>query len=112
MVDSICQEICNEISRLAAGKAALTDVLTSNDEKQLQQLTERMTSGHRRIMSAYTTLSETAKQLNPQLDPLPPEAKHSDESHVLDRLLEVLRDENEITRNVEERLRSELPPSR
>jgi len=118
LVDSVCLEVCHEMSRLSVAKAHLVNALTSGQADDLAQFEKETSAAHRRIATAYSTLSDTASLLlevgsrrwaNARQRALAGVEDGLDDRHVLDRLLEVLRDEAETHRNVETRLRNELP---
>ena len=95
---------------MANARHDLPDVLTSGDSRRLDQLSDDVNTGHARIMHAYTTLSDTAEQLASVAQSLEKASSNrSDESSRLDRLVEHLREENEVTKVVDERIRTELP---
>lgn len=106
LVDSICQEICNELYRIATGHDQLANILTSRDSDKLDQASDTLRAQHTRIMHAYATLFDTASQLAVKAEP-GPDTKF--ENAILDRLIENLRDENEVARAVDHRMRNELP---
>lgn len=108
LVDSICVGVCDELTELATLERRLTDVLTSGDRTELQSLSKRQTECHNRVMHAYTTLSHTAGKIDEMLRPsVQPAEIRREESRVLDRLIEELKEENEVTIRVQERLREE-----
>lgn len=118
LVDSVCLEVCHEMSRLSGAKTRLTKALTSGQEQDLEELEKETSAANRRIMTAYSTLSDIASLLLEVGNRRWAKVRHStatggenrlEDRHVLDRLLEVLRDEAETHRNVETRLRDELP---
>ncbi len=109
LVDSICQEVCNEIFRIADSDERLAKVLTSRDPQQLDDASDELKARHSRIMHAYTTLHDTATQLAIEAEPVPQNAGGKLENAVLDRLIENLREENELTKAVDNRIRNELP---
>ena len=108
LVDSICAGVCDELTELASLERRLTDVLTSGDQSELRSLTERQTECHNRVMQAYTTISQTASQIDQMLAPsAQPVEQRREDSRVLDRLIEELKEENEVSTRVQERLRDE-----
>ncbi|MCA9166336.1 MAG: hypothetical protein KDB23_01650 [Planctomycetales bacterium] len=109
LVDSICLEVCQELCHAAALQDSLATALTSSDETTLSELNEASARVHQRVWQAYQTLSDTADRLAMLLKPGHTRACTTQESQILDRLLEVLRDENAVAKVVDERIRSELP---
>lgn len=107
LVDSICQEVCNELFRIAESNEGLAKILTSRDPAQLEQASEQLKARHSRIMHAYATLHDTASQLAVEAEPVRQAARL--ENAVLDRLIENLREENELAKTVDDRIRNELP---
>jgi hypothetical protein len=108
LVDSICAGVCDELTELATLEKKLTDVLTSGDKTELQSLSQRQTECHNRVMHAYSTLSQTAGKIDEMLRPsVQPAEIRREESRVLDRLIEELKEENEVTARVQQRLRKE-----
>ena len=108
LVDSICQEVCNEFARIAATDESLANVLTSRDPNQLDEVSDELRASHTRIMHAYSTLYDTVSQLAIDVTPLPDQRRNFDNA-TLDRLIENLREENEVAKSIDERIRSELP---
>ena len=111
LVDSICQEVCNELYRIAEADEELAKVLTSRDPKLLDEATEDLKSSQKRIMHAYATLYDTASQLAIEAKPMkvPEVGKKNVDGPVLDRLIENLREENEMAKTIGDRIRKELP---
>jgi len=113
LVDSICQEVCNELYRIAESDAELAKVLTSRDPKRLDETTEKLKASQKRIMHAYATLYDTASQLAIEAKPLSGSSvgvtSSTMDGPVLDRLIENLREENEMAKAIGERIRTELP---
>ncbi len=108
LVDKICAGVCDELTELAMLEKQLTDVLTSGDRGELESLTEWQTACHNRIMHAYSTISETASQIDTMLAPsVQPVEIRREESKILDRLIEELKEENEVSTRVHERMREE-----
>lgn len=108
LVDSICQEVCNEISTLAMLDSNLAVVLTSSEPEKLQKLTQQTIESHTRILHAYTTLADTATQLGRLLQGSS-RMQAEQETAILDQLLENLNRENDVARVVNERIKNELP---
>ena len=110
LVDSMCNEVCQEIFDIAHLNDQLSEILTSGDQNRLDELTDRVSTGHSRIMRAYATLSGTSEKLTDVLQPGTerPGVTQRKKSE-LDRLIEVLREENEVSQAVEQRMRDELP---
>lgn len=110
LVDSLCQEVCQEIFEIATESDQLAEVLTSGDQSRLDTFSERVSTGHSRMMHAYATLSGTAERLVVLMEPGTerPDATERKKSE-LDRLIEVLREENEVSQAVDQRIRNELP---
>lgn len=108
LVDSICAGVCDELTELVALDRQLAGVLTSGDQAELESLTKRQQECHNRVLHAYATMSQTANQINDLLRPsAQPETKRNEESRILDRLIDELREENEIAGRVHERMRDE-----
>lgn len=109
LVDSMCNEVCQEIFDIAQLNDQLAEVLTSGDQSRLDDLTDRVSTGHTRIMRAYATLAGTSEKLTDVLQPGTerPGVTQRKKSE-LDRLIEVLREENEVSHAVQQRMR-ELP---
>jgi len=110
LVDSMCNEVCQEIFDIAQLNDQLSEILTSGDQGRLDELTDRVSTGHTRIMRAYATLSGTSEKLTDVLEPGTerPDVTQRKKSE-LDRLIEVLREENEVSQAVQQRMRDELP---
>ena len=110
LVDSLCQEVCQEIYEIANLNDQLSEILVSGEQSRLDELTERVSKGHSRIMQSYSTLAGTANKLTVVLEPGTerPDAAQRKTSE-LDRLIEVLREENEVAQAVDRRMRDELP---
>ena len=111
LVDSLCQEVCQEIYEIANISDNLAKILTSGDEERLTEMSGRVSRGHLRIMKSYATLSGTAGKLTAALEP-GTERPDSSARQIseLDRLINVLREENEVAEVVDQRIREELPP--
>ncbi len=109
LVDSLFREVCLQFQQLTHWKNRLGTVLTSRDPQALADLTERTNAGHERIMQAYATLFETSAQLGVLVSPGSARSEPRREIAELDRLIEHLREENDIARTVDERIRRELP---
>lgn len=110
LVDSLCQEVCQEVYEIANLNDQLSEILVSGEQSRLDEMTERVSKGHTRIMHAYATLAGTADKLTVVLQPgteRPDSA--SRKTSELDRLIEVLREENEVAQAVDRRMRDELP---
>jgi hypothetical protein len=108
LVDSICAGVCDELTELGMLERQLTDVLTSGDQAELKRLAERQTECHNRVMQAYTTISQTAAQIDDMLAPsAQPVEVRREESKILDRLIDELKEENEVSSRVRDRLRNE-----
>ena len=109
LVDSLCDGVCAEIERLGKLDQKVSQVLTSRNPKLLASLTKEQQVRHHRIMKAYAVMYETAEQLvmllNPGVKPTDPLAE---EARVLDRLIEQLREENRITKEVHDSLRKDV----
>lgn len=118
LVDSIIQEVCNEIFLLSDLQADLDEAVTSivpteeEREQRVESLTRRVTESRIRIGKAFETIHETEKQTTFQQPPRPktPEANENEHA-VLDRLIEALREENTLSKTVNERMQAELPSS-
>lgn len=110
LVDSLCQETCQEIFEIATESDQLANVLTSGDQTRLDEFSARVSTGHSRMMHAYATLSSTAERLEILMEPGTerPDATQRKQSE-LDRLIQVLREENEVSQAVDQRIRDELP---
>lgn len=108
LVDSICQEVCNELFRIAESDESLAKVLTSRDPQQLEVASEQLKVRHARIMHAYASLHDTASQLAVDAEPVGIQTSRL-ENEVLDRLIENLREESETAKAIEDRIRTELP---
>ncbi len=108
LVDNICQEVCHEIYRASAIESTLADCLTSGNSTELNDRSEQLKSLHERIRSAYQTLKQTSDQVPILLKP-GQQAKASDEVDYLDDLLRKLQRENSLAKNIDDRLRTELP---
>ena len=109
LVDSICQEVCNELFRIADSNDQLANILTSRNEQQLHEASDELRARHARIMQAYATLYDTANQLGVEYQPMTASSGQRIENAVLDRLIDNLREENELAKTVDERIRTELP---
>ena len=108
LVDSICAGVCDELTELVTLDRQLAGVLTSGDQAELESLTQRQRDCHHRVMHAYATMSQTADQIHDMLRPsAQPATKRDEESKILERLIEELREENEIAGRVQERMRDE-----
>ncbi len=111
LVDSICQEVCNELFRIAEIDEGFAKVLTSREPKLLDESTESLKASHERIMHAYATLYDTASQLAVEAKPMDADSAKipNVDGPVLDRLIENLREENEMAKTIGDRIRKELP---
>ena len=108
LVDSICAGVCDELTELASLDRQLAGVLTSGDQAELESLTKRQKECHHRVLHAYTTMSQTAGQINDMLRPsAQPATSRDEESKILERLIDELREENEIAGRVQDRMRDE-----
>ena len=116
LVDSIMQEVCNEVFLLADLQTALNDAMTTKfinedaRETDVADLEKRIADSRERVGRAYGTIQETEKQTTYQ-QPAAPEIAEPDipESIVLDKLIDALREENDVAKTVNERMQSELP---
>lgn len=108
LVDSICQEVCNELYLISDADEELAVVLTSRDPKRLEAANEELRDRQSRIMHSYATLHDTASHLAVEAEPVTSEITRIENS-VLDRLIENLREENEIAKTIDDRIRTELP---
>lgn len=112
LVDSIAQEVCNEIHGIANLDDAMAQILTSNNHNELNAMSDKVNAAHARIMHAYATLTETAEQL-PASSAIRQSSQGRgnkiDDMPVLDRLIENLKEENQLTKTVNERIQRELP---
>lgn len=106
LTDSVCQEVCNEIYKIATLCDQIADALTSREAERLTDLTDRINGSHARILRAYITLADTAEQLRAARRVY--DCHKREDSTVLDRLLDNLREENAISRVVDERIKAEL----
>lgn len=118
LVDSIIQEVCNEIFLLSDLQAdldeAVTSVVPSEDERErrVESLTRRITESRIRIGKAFETIHETEEQTTFQQPPRPQTREAEEDEHVvLDRLIEALQEENAVSKTVNERMQAELPSS-
>ena len=109
LVDSIMQEVCHELVRLTALQSALIDSLTDGSQAKTEKLHDEIADAHDRTRRAYETLRETERQTNER------QARQHDirkleptEEKELERLINMLREENEISKAVHDRLRVEL----
>jgi hypothetical protein len=108
LVDSVCNEVCRDIFRLSKANDALAEVLTTGSANDLDSHSKQLNEGHARISHAYGTLSDIASQLAILLNP-GAEPSGSEETKVLDQLLEILKSETRVAKIVDERIRNELP---
>ena len=107
LVDSIMHEVCNEILVFAELQGQLGSGLPSEDGVDLEDLEARIASCKERILRAHTTLQETEKQIECRR---PPQAVPTDEGvDVLDNLICALREENELSESINQRIERELP---
>jgi hypothetical protein len=109
-VDALCHEVCREIHLLAQDSEMLSRILTGATPESLEDFSKKQERGHLRILHAYQTLSEIASKLSSLLNP-GTVLDRTEETREFDRLLEVLKAETKIAQIVEERVRSELPPT-
>lgn len=109
LVDSIMQEVCHELVRLTALQSTLIDSLTDSSPTKTEKLHDEIAKAHDRIRRAYDTLRETERQTNEretrryETNKLEPT-----EEKELERLIGMLREENEVSKAVHNRLRAEF----
>jgi hypothetical protein len=110
LIDSLCDQVCQQIHHLAQLDGRLGEVLTSRDPAQLESLAALREAGHRRVMDAYGSLYDAAQHLPLLLNPaqVPRDPSQSNLA-ALDRLIGVLREEYDLSRKVQDRIRHELP---
>lgn len=109
LVDSVMQEVCHELVRLTAIQSALVDSLTDGSQAKTEKLHDEIEKAHVRVRRAYETLRETERQTN-QRETRRPKARKPETTREqeLERLIGMLREENEISRAVHDRLRDEF----
>lgn len=112
IVDSIMQEVCNEIFLLADMEATISRCRkTGASKEQIEKLEAKINDSKERVSRAYQTLVETEKQTTFQQ---PPPSLETDEAAIsesifLDKLIDALCDENDFAKSINDRIREELP---
>lgn len=112
IVDSILQEVCNELFLLIDMESELTRLQGANASTEIvDEFQSKIEISKERIAKAHETLRETEKQTTCRQ---PTHSVESDEptfpeSDVLDKLIDALRDENEFAKNLNDRITQELP---
>lgn len=114
IVDSIMQEVCNEIFMLADMDSNLNEWMTNDGTMdQIARLKTKIETSKERISRAYDTLKETEKQTTHNQPAQSPETDEQTatitESVILDKLIDALHDENNIAKTVNDRKEQELP---
>lgn len=116
LLDSVIQEVCNELILLTQTQADVADSLICTQTPSAE-LRQQVAASENRIRQAYATLMETERQANHQLvEPnLDVEKRQPEELDLetsqpleLDMLLENLRETNEISKKVNERMDAEM----
>lgn len=112
IVDSIMQEVCNEMFLLVDMESTLSECLTKNfSNDQIAKLEAKIDQSKQRVSRAYETLMETEKQTTFQQPTPSPQTDESSisESLVLDKLIDALCEENDFAKNINDRMSEELP---
>ena len=106
------QEVCNEMFLLVDMESTLSHCRTKKfSQDQIEKLEAKIDQSKHRISRAYETLIETEKQTTFQHPTPSPETDESAilESVVLDKLIDALAEENDFAKNINDRVREELP---
>ncbi len=106
LVDRLCSAVCSQLTQIVRVNQRLPGVLTSSNPKHLEAVQNAISDAQGRIRHAYTALYETAQSVtatDPDTSRLITRANN--DSVVMDRLIEKLREENEIAQRVKERLK-------
>jgi len=117
LVDSIMQEVCNELSLLTDLETALPDAMTKTfanpdaRDAYIANLKSRISESQERIGRAYDTIQDTEKQTTFKQPPAPENVSDIPESVVLDKLIDALREENDVAKTVNDRMQAELTRS-
>ena len=114
IVDSIMQEVCNEVFVVSDWEDELASLLANEaSEARIESLRAAIDRARQRISQAYDTMIETEKQVTYQQPPATTDdwtdESRMAESDILDKLISALRDENEFVRSVNDRVGEELP---
>jgi len=110
LVDRILEFVCSEVLTLTRLEVRAANALTDKAEDSAA-LQKKIAKSSQRIARAYETLEETKKLTRKRKwkdSERSKQIKNEPEHVVFDRLLDQLRDENQISKAVNERMEAEL----